>query len=115
MLDCIEQMHGGEVFVPRIPSMKIMDLAKAIAPECKIEFTGIRPGEKLHEVMISRDEARHALQAGRQVRHPARSIPGGRRNDWADGKPLPDGFEYTSDKNDLWVTVDELLRMIGEN
>ena len=62
VLGCIEEMHGGEVFVPRIPSMKIIDLAAAVAPECEVDFIGIRPGEKLHEVMLSRDEARHSLR-----------------------------------------------------
>ena len=64
VLDCVERMCGGEVFIPKIPSMKILDLAEAIAPECEVDVVGIRPGEKLHEMMISRDEARHTLDAG---------------------------------------------------
>jgi UDP-N-acetylglucosamine 4,6-dehydratase/5-epimerase len=113
VLRAIEQMHGGELFIPRIPSMKIVDLAKALAPECKIEITGIRPGEKLHETMISRDEARHAAQTDDQfVIFP--EYPWWTTEHWADGKPLPEGFEYTSDQNDQWVTMDELLRMVGE-
>ena len=58
VLDCLERMHGGEIFVPKIPRMNIMDLAQAIAPECQIEIVGIRPGEKLHEVMVPEDDAR---------------------------------------------------------
>jgi UDP-N-acetylglucosamine 4,6-dehydratase len=113
VLSAIEQMHGGELFIPRIPSMRIMDLAKAIAPECKIEITGIRPGEKLHEVMVSRDEARHAVLAGdKYVIFP--EYPWWSTDRWAEGKPLPDGFEYNSDQNDVWVTADELLRMVGD-
>jgi len=113
VLRAIEEMHGGELFIPRIPSMRIMDLAKALAPECKIEITGIRPGEKLHEVMISRDEARHAARTDdKYVVFP--EYPWWTADRWADGKPLPDGFEYTSDANDQWVTEDELLRMVGE-
>jgi UDP-N-acetylglucosamine 4,6-dehydratase/5-epimerase len=113
VLRCLEQMHGGEVFVPRIPSMKIMDLAKAIGPECEIELTGVRPGEKLHELMISRDEARHALRVDdKYVILP--EYPWWSRERWQEGKPLEDGFEYASDQNDLWVTIDELRRMIGE-
>jgi UDP-N-acetylglucosamine 4,6-dehydratase len=114
VLDCLEQMHGGEVFVPRIPSMKIMDLATAICPECEIEVTGVRPGEKLHEVMLSRDEARHSLRVdGKYVILP--EYPWWSQERWGEGKPLDEGFEYTSDKNDLWVTVDELRAMIGED
>ena len=113
VLRAIEQMHGGELFIPRIPSMKILDLAKALAPECKIEVTGIRPGEKLHEVMVSRDEARHAGQTDdKYVIFP--EYAWWTTEHWAEGKPLPDGFEYTSDQNDQWVTSDELLRMVGE-
>ncbi len=62
VIRCIEQMHGGEVFVPKIPSMTMMDLAQAIAPENEIEIIGIRPGEKLHEVLISEDESRHTVE-----------------------------------------------------
>ena len=62
MIRCLEQMHGGEVFVPKIPSMNIMDLAKAVAPDCEVEHVGIRPGEKLHEVLVSEDEARHTVE-----------------------------------------------------
>ena len=57
----VEVMHGGEVFVPKIPSMNIMDLTAALAPDCAVKTIGIRPGEKLHEVLVSEDEARHAL------------------------------------------------------
>ncbi len=63
VIDCIEKMHGGEMFVPKIPSMNIMDLAKAIAPDCEIKSIGIRPGEKLHESLIGEDEARSALES----------------------------------------------------
>jgi UDP-N-acetylglucosamine 4,6-dehydratase len=69
VLNCIEQMQGGEVFVPKIPSMKIIDLATLIAPDARVEVIGIRPGEKLHEVLISEDEARHTV--GPYVRCPA--------------------------------------------
>src|SRR3990172_9345382 len=65
VIDCIEQMQGGEVFVPKIPSTTIVDLAKAIAPEARVEIIGIRPGEKLHEVLISEDEARSTLERER--------------------------------------------------
>ncbi len=58
----IEQMHGGEIFVPKIPSMRLVDLAEAVAPGCLVEYIGIRPGEKLHEVLVSEDEARNAVE-----------------------------------------------------
>ena len=61
VIRCLEQMHGGEIFVPKIPSMRLVDLAETIAPGCEVEYIGIRPGEKLHEVLVSDDEARQTL------------------------------------------------------
>jgi len=114
VLNSIERMCGGEVFIPKIPSMHILDLAKALAPECAIDFTGIRAGEKLHEMMISRDEARHTLEADdRFVILPEHPWWGA--SNWADGKPLADGFEYTSDNNTQWMSIDELRQIIGEH
>ena len=113
VIRCIEEMQGGEVFVPKIPSMRIMDLAKTVAPSCEIEFVGIRPGEKLHEVLISRDESRYTLELEDMfVIQPVH--PWWRQASWSQGKPLPDGFKYASDKNDRWLTVEELRHMIGE-
>jgi UDP-N-acetylglucosamine 4,6-dehydratase/5-epimerase len=114
VINCIERMCGGEVFVPKIPSMKILDLAQAIVPECKVEFMGIRSGEKLHEVMISRDEARLALDAGDMyVLQPAHSWWAG--SNWTGAKPVAEGFEYASDSNDQWMTIDELRKIVGEH
>ena len=113
VIRCIESMQGGEVFVPKIPSMKIMDLAKAIALDCEIEFIGIRPGEKLHEVLVSRDESRSALELEDMfVIQPA--YPWWQPANWSAGKKLPEGFKYTSDTNDQWLSVTELREMIGE-
>ena len=113
VLRCIDRMAGGEVFIPKIPSMKILDLAEAVAPECKIDFTGIRPGEKLHEVMISRDEARHALDAKDiYILQPAHSW--WRTENCGNATPVPEGFEYTSDANDQWMSVEELRKIIPE-
>ena len=113
VIRCIEQMQGGEVFVPKIPSMRIMDLAEAVAPGCEIEFIGIRPGEKLHEVLISKDEARYTLDLGDMfVIQPVH--PWWEPANWSHGKPLPDGFEYSSDKNAEWLTAKQLRQMIGE-
>ncbi len=113
VLSCIEQMHGGEVFIPKIPSMNIMDLVATVAPECEVEFMGIRPGEKLHEAMISEDEARQAVELeDRYVIMPAHAwwSP----DNWVDGQSLPDGFSYSSDTNDVWLTGEQLQRMIDE-
>jgi len=113
VIRCIEQMQGGEVFVPKIPSMRIMDLAEAVAPGCDIEFVGIRPGEKLHEVLISRDESRYTLQLEDMfIIQPV--YPWWEAANWDQGAPLPDGFKYASDENDRWLTIEELRQMIGE-
>jgi UDP-N-acetylglucosamine 4,6-dehydratase len=112
VLNCLGKMHGGEVFVPKIPSMNIVDLAGAIAPGCQVEVTGIRSGEKLHEVLVSTDEARHALELPDMfVIQPAH--PWWKIENWKDGKPLADGFTYTSSTNPEWLSVDELRRMIA--
>ncbi len=111
VIHCIERMQGGEVFVPRIPSMKLKDLAEAVAPDCEIEIIGARPGEKRHEVLIAADEAPHAFEAeGMYVIQPLHTwwTP----VNWSPSKYLPPEFEYTSDKNDQWLSVEELRRTI---
>jgi UDP-N-acetylglucosamine 4,6-dehydratase len=111
VLNCLGKMHGGEVFVPKIPSMNIVDLADAIAPGCQVDVTGIRAGEKLHEVLVSTDEARHALELPDMfVIQPAHAW--WKIENWKDGKPLPDGFTYTSSTNPEWLSVDELRRIV---
>ncbi len=113
VISCIEQMHGGEVFIPKIPSMNIMDLVKTIAPECAVDFVGIRPGEKLHEAMISADEARQAIELeDRFVILPAHSWWS--QSNWPQGNGLPDGFVYSSDTNHQWLTIEQLQGMIDE-
>jgi len=111
VIRCIDAMHGGEVFVPRIPSMGIMDLVEAVAPGCKVEFTGIRPGEKLHEVLISNDEARHTVALKDifviQPEHHWWGI-----DNWAEGQPLADGFAFASDVNEQWLTIEDLKHMV---
>jgi len=112
VVDSFLQMQGGELYVPRIPSMRIMDLAEAIAPDAPRHETGIRPGEKLHEEMISAEEGRRALRlSGRYVLQPTIATWGYRPP--ADGTPVADDFAYRSDSNDLWLTVDELRSMIA--
>ena len=113
VLRCIEQMQGGEVFVPKIPSMRIMDLVEAVAPGCDAEFVGIRPGEKLHEVLIARDESRYTLELENmfviQPLHPWWQLA-----NWSQSEPLSDGFKYSSDTNTQWLTIEELRQMIEE-
>ncbi len=109
---CLEQMHGGEIFVPKIPSMRIMDLAETIAPDCAIDCIGIRPGEKLHEVLVSEDEARNTVEAeDMYIIQPAHSW--WRRENWVNAKPLAEGFRYASDNNESWLTNGELRELIA--
>ncbi len=112
VIRCLSEMHGGEVFVPKIPSMKVSDLAKAMAPEAKINYIGIRPGEKLHEVLISEDEARTVIELGDMyVVQPAEAYWFGR--DWeSKGKPIDDEFRYVSNTNDDWLTVGQIKEII---
>lgn len=108
---CIEGMHGGEVFVPKIPSMNIMDLVRAVAPDCAIETIGIRPGEKLHEVLISEDEVRQTMELDHMyIIKPAH--PWWQAGNWVEARPVSEGFRYDSDVNSL--TADELKVMIGQ-
>ncbi len=113
VITCIEQMEGGEVFVPKIPSTTIVDLAKAIAPEAEIETIGIRPGEKLHEVLISEDEARTTVELERMyVVQPAEALWFGYQ--WqAKGKLLTDGYRYSSDNNTEWLDVDGIKQFVA--
>jgi UDP-N-acetylglucosamine 4,6-dehydratase len=115
VLDVLKRMKGGELFVPKIPSMNIMDLAKAIAPEAKRKIIGIRPGEKIHEVMISSDDAINTLEFDTyfviQPSHP-----------WWDnleyiningGREVDESFTYSSGNNTQWLTIDKLKKMIA--
>jgi len=108
VIRCTEQMHGGEVFVPKIPSMKVIDLARAVAPDTEMEVIGIRPGEKLHEVLVSEDEARSTIELDDMfVVQPTEPLWFG--HDWAQvGRLLPDGFRYTSDNNEQWLTIEQI-------
>ena len=112
VMNCMEKMVGGETFVPKLPSMNILDLAKAIGPECRTEVVGIRPGEKLHEVMVPRDQAVNTVDFGDYyVIKPAFNFFGSRFND--DGStPVPEDFEYNSRDNEHWLTIDELREML---
>lgn len=110
VIRCLEAMKGGEVFVPKIPSMRIMDLAKALAPDCEIKAIGIRPGEKLHEVLISEDEARNGVELAEFfVVKPAH--PWWFSENWGEGRRLPDGFRFSSENNSQWLTEAELKHL----
>lgn len=109
---CLEEMHGGETFVPKIPSMRICDLAQLIAPDCRIEVTGIRPGEKLHEVMVPRDDARHTVELQDFfVVQP--DFQWWNAKNWKAGRPCEDGFEYASNTNSEWLSCEAMQAMIS--
>jgi UDP-N-acetylglucosamine 4,6-dehydratase len=112
VLSSLDRMGGGEVFVPRIPSMRITDLADALVPGAQRRVVGVRPGEKLHETLLTEDEARHAVQTewGFVITPEYAS--------WAQkehaGTELPVGFRYASDTNDRWLTIDEMRAMTDD-
>ena len=112
VLRCFGYMCGGELFVPRIPSMNIMDLAKAIAPECETKIVGIRPGEKIHELMITLDDARNTLEFDEFYVIEPNFKFWSRRCSWDGGSRVPDDFEYHSGNNPWRLTVDEMREMI---
>jgi UDP-N-acetylglucosamine 4,6-dehydratase len=118
VLDRLEAMKGGELYIPKIPSMKIVDLARAMAPECEVYEIGIRPGEKLHEVLLPYDEARNTLEyrthftvhpAFSWWKHEENAVERGER-----GKSLGANFKYASDNNTEWLSRDDLLRLLEE-
>jgi len=113
VIECLLRMAGGEIFIPKIPSMKVVDLARAIAPWCEIEYIGIRPGEKLHELMITEDDARHTLEYDDYyIILP--EFPWWQKKYNRGGKTLPEGFSYRSDTNSRWLTIEELRQLAGE-
>ncbi len=114
VLEALEHMHGGELFVKKIPSMHMPDLAKAIAPELKITEIGIRPGEKIHECMITKEDARNTIEKeGYYI-----ILPDIQRKEikqfYANEKRVPDDFEYSSGNNDRWLTVEDMRRLIED-
>jgi UDP-N-acetylglucosamine 4,6-dehydratase/5-epimerase len=113
VIRCVEEMQGGEVFVPKIPSMKVIDIANVIAPEATIKVIGIRPGEKLHEILIHDDEARTTIElADMFVVQPSAALWFGHA--WErKGQPLPEGFRYASDSNPDWLTIDQIREIVS--
>ncbi len=112
VLKAIEKMCGGELFVPKIPSMTLRDMACAIAPDCRQEVIGIRPGEKLHEVMIPEDEAHRTLDcAGYYLIQPSFGWWGEEAARTHGGTPVPENFRYASETNTQWLSATELRRL----
>jgi UDP-N-acetylglucosamine 4,6-dehydratase len=113
VVDSFDLMTGGELYVPRIPSMRMVDLAEAVAPGAATHEIGIRPGEKLHEEMIAPDDSRRTLRLDdRYVVMPY--VAGWGYTPPANGESVPDGFAYRSDSNDLWLTPEQVQQMVGE-
>ncbi|MBW1713892.1 MAG: polysaccharide biosynthesis protein, partial [Deltaproteobacteria bacterium] len=118
LVGCAEIMQGGEIFVPKMPSTSIVDLAKAIAPQCSLDVIGIRPGEKIHECLITVEESRNLIECQDMFI----ILPS---LDWADPSsyPVPDcqvagvkrgDFSYTSDANEEWLNVDQIKALLQE-
>ena len=113
VMSCLQEMEGGEIFVPKIPSMNIMDVVATIADGCTVKNIGMRPGEKLHEILISEDEARHTLNMDDMfVIQP--SYPWWSSDKWKDGQSLEEDFRYGSDNNTDWLTNSQLLELIED-
>jgi UDP-N-acetylglucosamine 4,6-dehydratase/5-epimerase len=113
VVDSFDKMQGGELFVPRIPSMRIVDLIEAVAPDAPTHEMGMRPGEKLHEEMISADDSRRTLRfADRYVVQPVVASWGYETP--KGGEPVEDGFNYRSDNNDLWLEVEEMRELLED-
>ena len=113
IINCIEKMKGGEIFVPKIPSMKIIDLAEVIAPKCKREVIGIRPGEKINEILLTGEEAHHTKEFDNYfIVKPEHHFWG--KGNYKKGKLLPSNFKYSSGNNDHWLTKAELNKMLED-
>jgi UDP-N-acetylglucosamine 4,6-dehydratase len=112
VLFALEKATGGEILVPKIPSTRLVELADAIGPDIPRDIVGIRPGEKLHELLLTSDESRHAIDVGRHFiitpEHPWWST----ETAWPDGKPLEDGFVYSSETNEQWLDVDQIRMLV---
>lgn len=113
VLDSLERMRGSEVFVPKIPSMNIMDMARAVAPECDTRVTGIRPGEKLHEVMVPEDDARNTIEFDRYYAIVPSYEQYVERWGAEEGRRCPEDFRYSSEINTDWISVERLQEMLG--
>lgn len=116
VLSSLEIMHGGEIFVPRIPSMKVIDVANVVAPGIKQKMVGIRPGEKLHEVMVPSDDARHTVRLeDRYVIRPAFVVIEDENKYVKKSRPVDKEFTYSSDLNDEWLDETGLKELISHS
>ena len=117
VLKCLSRMAGGEIFVPKLPSMKVVDVANAVVPGAPHKYIGIRPGEKLHEIMITRDDAANTIEFDEYfVIRPAFSWWEQREANnghFKKGRAVAEGFQYSSDVNDQWLNADEFREMVG--
>ncbi len=113
VINGLKHMQGGEIFVPKIPSMKLVDLAEAVAPNCKIESIGIRPGEKLHEGLLTEEEGRNTIDYnGMYIIMP--NYPWWKQENYSDGIKLTDNFHYSSNNNQKWLSLDDLRNITKE-
>lgn len=114
VINSLEMMKGGEIFIPKIPSMKISDLAQTMAPSAQVKEIGIRPGEKLHEVLLTEDESRHAKEFDTHfIIEPEHAF--WRSEPFTGGKPVEEGFRYSSETNDKWLSGVELKRIVDSS
>ena len=114
VLSSLELMQGGEIFVPKIPSMKVVDLATAMAPNLKHEVVGIRPGEKLHEVMITNDDARSTVELDdRYVICPGFNTFEQGLYEKIGAQPMANGFSYCSETNREWLSAEKLMTILS--
>jgi UDP-N-acetylglucosamine 4,6-dehydratase len=114
VLDSFERMHGGEIFVPKIPSFKVTDVARVVCPGIRTEIIGIRPGEKLHEVMITEDDSHNTYEFEKYyaIISPA-LVQSGKYN--SIGKKVEEGFRFSSDNNKVWHTDESFLKLLKDN
>ncbi|MCW8916147.1 MAG: UDP-N-acetylglucosamine 4,6-dehydratase (inverting) [Magnetovibrio sp.] len=116
VINSLKRMYGGEIFIPKIPSMRITDLANAMAPDLPHKIIGIRPGEKLHEIMITSDDARNTTEVeGGYIIKPAMTYWEGSEEVMNVGTPVAENFLYSSDTNTEWASKEDLLKMIKSN
>ena len=113
VMSSLEIMHGGELFVPKIPSVRITDLAEAMLAGCQLTVVGIRPGEKLHEVMVTDDDARATLELpDRYMIEPLFDFWDRKKHSQVGAKMVPEGFRYASDTNTEWLSVDQIRDLL---
>jgi UDP-N-acetylglucosamine 4,6-dehydratase len=115
VLSCMDLMDGGEIFVPKIPSLSMVDFGRAFAPDMAQKVVGIRPGEKLHEIMIPGDDSRHTVEIDdRYIIQPAFNMWTSEHGEIENSKPVADGFSYISNENAEWFDVGEFAKLLGD-